>query len=188
MSRSHFRTATSSQVGRSAQAMCEAAETRTRFRGSDDDLKEVYVKHATQRGRSFVNYAEDLKVAETSLDKAKIQAHHEVLHDLHKLQRNLCFVKSQQHRVLSEVVKTFGPKWRFSETQAKEWVGHITLRLRNICYVVSQGEKKSPQTSWVLSLPWNGKEDATEGKDEPKQGQQATGRGGVDPGEDRKEG
>ena len=126
-----------------------------------DGLRDFVASH----GRLFCTYpCEEQNLAKASLHIESVNAHHDLLSVLKKLQPNLSFPKkavTDGMRILvAELSDTLGLK----PDQKADYIETMTNRIRCLGRVVSQGDTKNKDTPWVRELPWNRDDDSQETK------------------------
>ena len=87
-----------------------------------------------------------------------------ILNDLHELQPNLSFNRSQLQEVMAKVFDQNYQQWKMEKKHKQDYVEVMTRRIKNIGRFVHQGE--THERLWANDLPWvkKAKKDKAEGE------------------------
>ena len=77
---------------------------------------------------------------------------YKILNDLHELQPNLSFNRSQLQEVMAKVFDQNYKEWKMNEKHKADYVEVMTRRIKNLARFVHQGE--THETLWANDLPW----------------------------------
>ena len=136
-----------------------------------EDPEELTKLLIEENQKSFCRYSSEADLVENAtLDVASVQAHHDLLMKLRKIQPNLFFSRG----CVKEAVEAMNEKLRFVtiEKHKDDYVSTMVKRIRNLCRIVTQGESKTKsmivekKPAWVRQLPWNLAESKTEAAEE----------------------
>ena len=113
---------------------------RPRFNGADDDLAKA-LSIASPRD---IQYAED---PSASVNVKLLLKQKKRLQDLHQLQANLSFNKSQVKEVLKAIAEKNKEAWRYDDDLRDEFVRVVTLRLTAMCRHVAQARQRKTKNA-----------------------------------------
>ena len=103
---------------------------------------------------NWCKYSEAGTCKKSGINAALVERHHDLLHRLHAVQENLSFRKTVMEKALNMIVGEKAQEWALDKSSQKDWVLTMSTRLRNICFVVANAERKKKMPSWALKLPW----------------------------------
>ena len=143
----------------------EVEQTRDTCSNAEELLK-AFLPLAMAKGLSFCRYADEQQLTAKAklVHGAKgVEGHHELLLALKRIQPNLSFTKLAVHKALELLLQEESIqkdiRFKMTEDDKRDWQTVMKRRVRNMCRVVTQGERKADNTGkpvkWVANLPWN---------------------------------
>jgi hypothetical protein len=107
--------------------------------------------------KSFVKYHEAGAVREAKLSVELIQKAMPILSDLRSLSKALSFKKLQMEACVRAALASMesAKGWSFKkDTSREDYIKTMTVRIRNLCYVVATEGRKSKPARWFTDLAW----------------------------------
>ena len=112
------------------------ARDRDRYKGGSTQLRDVLLKHATQR--NFIVYSEEEKTGNAKTDPKTAIKNTALLKNLIDIQPDISFVKKDVMKAMKAVSEEKPEVLKLKDQHKEAWVTAMTRRLRNLCRVVER--------------------------------------------------
>ena len=121
----------------------DGATERVRYVGDRQALAGLMMKHAKMRGKKWVKYDSVANVQKAKLNIEGVLAHMELVTDMHALQSNLAFRKSDAKASLEEMLTTMAVIWKMTAEQQTDYIDVMEKRFRNLGHTVNKFSTKT---------------------------------------------